>query len=156
MKKLFVNLAIALLLFAGIVDTSCQSQAEKKEEAHDKVLKEENDLKEARQEERLEAEKASQADEWKTFRYESEAKIRDLENRIAELQIRQKKPGKALDQHYERRINDMEHKIREMRTRMDHYDTGDKSDWESFKREFNHDMEEIGRALKDLTVDNEK
>jgi DNA-directed RNA polymerase subunit N (RpoN/RPB10) len=28
------------------------------------------------------------------------------------------------------------------------------SDWEAFKREFNHDMEELGKALKDLTVDN--
>jgi hypothetical protein len=30
------------------------------------------------------------------------------------------------------------------------------SDWESFKREFNHDMDELGQALKDLTVDNKK
>ena len=30
------------------------------------------------------------------------------------------------------------------------------SNWESFKREFNHDMDEIGQALKDLTVDNKK
>lgn len=29
-------------------------------------------------------------------------------------------------------------------------------DWESFKREFNHDVDELGQALKDLTVDNEQ
>jgi len=27
-------------------------------------------------------------------------------------------------------------------------------EWETFKREFNHDMDELGKALKDLTVDN--
>lgn len=30
------------------------------------------------------------------------------------------------------------------------------SDWETFKREYNHDMDELGNALKDLTVDNKK
>jgi hypothetical protein len=30
------------------------------------------------------------------------------------------------------------------------------SDWVSFKREFNHDMDEIGKAFEDLTIDNKK
>ena len=31
-----------------------------------------------------------------------------------------------------------------------------KEDWEKFKVEFNHDMEELGNAFKDLTVKNTK
>jgi hypothetical protein len=30
------------------------------------------------------------------------------------------------------------------------------TDWEKFKREFNHDMDELGKSLKDLTVNNKK
>jgi uncharacterized protein YeaO (DUF488 family) len=30
------------------------------------------------------------------------------------------------------------------------------SDWEEFKREYNHDMEELGAALKDFRVNNRK
>jgi len=42
-----------------------------------------------------------------------------------------------------------------MRARLVAYEKS-QSNWESFKREFNHDMDEIGQALKDLTVDNKK
>jgi hypothetical protein len=30
------------------------------------------------------------------------------------------------------------------------------SDWQSFKREFNHDMDELGNAFNNLTVNNKK
>jgi hypothetical protein len=42
-----------------------------------------------------------------------------------------------------------------MRGRLVAYDKS-QSNWESFKREFNHDMDEIGKSLEDLTVDNKR
>jgi hypothetical protein len=40
---------------------------------------------------------------------------------------------------------------------MDDYEsTKISSDWEEFTREFNHDMEELGKSLKNLTVSNKK
>lgn len=157
MKKIIQNLAIAAALIAGTINTSCQSQAERKEAAHEKVQDEKKDLREAREKERVETEKAATAEEWKTFRAENEIKIRDLENRIDELKIKLKKPGKALDAHYEKRINELDVKVRDLRAKIDNYEKENThSNWESFKREFNHDMDEIGKALKDLTVDNER
>ena len=35
-------------------------------------------------------------------------------------------------------------------------DDDGKSDWQEFKREFNHDLEGIGSAFKDITVRNTK
>jgi hypothetical protein len=35
----------------------------------------------------------------------------------------------------------------------DYQDDG-QSEWISFKNEFNHDMDELGKAFKDLTVQN--
>jgi hypothetical protein len=43
----------------------------------------------------------------------------------------------------------------DLQTRMDNYEHS-KTDWESFKTEFNHDMEGLGQALKDVTVNNKK
>jgi len=39
---------------------------------------------------------------------------------------------------------------------MDDYTEEGKEKWESFKREFNHDMEELRLALMDLTQNNTK
>jgi len=139
MKKTILTVAIATMLFIGAIFTGCQSQAEKRESARDKLQDE--------------AQKVASAEEWKTFKSESEVKISDFENRIAELKVKMKKPGKALDAQYEKRIDTLEQKIRELKTRMENYEKS-QSDWEKFKREFNHDMDELGQALKDLTVDN--
>ena len=43
-----------------------------------------------------------------------------------------------------------------MKKSMDDYKAGGKEQWEKFKAEFNHDMDELGKAFKDLSVDNKK
>jgi hypothetical protein len=55
----------------------------------------------------------------------------------------------------EKKIESLEERNRSMRTRLVAYQT-DQSNWEQFKTEFNHDMDEIGDALQDLTIDNKK
>jgi hypothetical protein len=39
---------------------------------------------------------------------------------------------------------------------MEDYKVDTKEQWESFKTEFSHDMDEMGKAFKDLTVKNVK
>lgn len=39
---------------------------------------------------------------------------------------------------------------------MDGYNNSTPSKWSSFKREFNHDMEEFGKAFKAVTINNVK
>ncbi len=43
-----------------------------------------------------------------------------------------------------------------MKIKMDNYKEDGKEKWEAFKSEFSHDMDELGSALKDLTVNNVK
>ena len=50
----------------------------------------------------------------------------------------------------------MEQKNKDLKVKMDAYKNDVSSDWQSFKREFKHDTDEIGKVLKDLTVDNKK
>lgn len=58
-----------------------------------------------------------------------------------------------LDPLYEKRIETLEQQNKDFRKKIEDYEKS-QTDWEIFKREFNHDMDELGKALKDLTVDN--
>ena len=43
-----------------------------------------------------------------------------------------------------------------MKKRLEEYKDEGQEKWTSFKSEFNHDMDELGKAFKDLTVKNVK
>jgi chromosome segregation ATPase len=152
-KKIY-SLAFATLI-GGVVFISCQSTAEKTDAAEAKVQDAKDELKEARKDENVQAQKAATAEEWVTFRNESQEKIWANEKHIAELKVKMNKPGKLLDAAYAKKIDSLEEKNRDLKRRMDAYEKS-QSDWETFKREYNHDMDELGNALKDLTVDNKK
>jgi chromosome segregation ATPase len=155
MKKSIFTLALAGTLIAGTIFTGCQSSAQKESVAQDKVNDAKQDLKEAQDDAKAEATKLAGVEEWKEFKNDSEIKIRDNEVRIAELKAKLNKPGTTLDPLYEKRIDTLEKKNRDMKARIYDYEKS-QSDWETFKREFNHDMDELGQALKDFTVDNKK
>ena len=146
MKITIVTLALSTMLVAGTLLTSCKSPAQKEEAAQAKVDEAQQDLNAAQV-------KVASQEEWATFKIESELKINDNEIRIAELKVKMKKPGKVFDALYQKRIDDLEKRNLDMRVRMETYEKS-QSDWESFKTEFNHDMDELGKSLKDLTVDN--
>lgn len=155
MKKTIFKISVLTALAAGTILTGCQSPQEKEQDAREDVQEAKQDLNEAKQDANAEAQKAASEAEWKAFRAEAELKIRDNEIRIAELRAKMKESGKVMDKLYEKKIERLEEKNREMRAKMVAYENN-QSDWETFKREFNHDMDEIGQAFKDLTVDNEK
>jgi len=140
---------------AAAIFTSCQSSIQKQEAARDKVQDARQDLNAAQKDANAAAQVVATAEEWEAFRNDSELKIKANEIRITELNVKMKKPGEIFDEIYEKKITNLEQQNREMRARLVAYEKS-QSNWESFKREFNHDMDEIGQALKDLTVDNKK
>ncbi len=162
MKKTNFNFAptIALIMLMATsiftsVFTSCQSATKKEENAEKKVEKAEEDLKDAQKQVVVEQQKEANADEWKAFREATEQKIKDNDDRITALKAEMKASEKANDAAYKARIEGVEAKNKAMRDRMNNQEKM-KSDWESFKREFNHDMDELGQSLKDFTVNNKK
>jgi len=140
---------------AGTIFTGCQSSVQKQEAAKAKVQDARQDLNEAQKDANAIGREVATAEEWATFKSESEVKIRDNEIRITELNVKMNKPGETFDDLYKKKIANLELQNKEMRTRLIDYEKS-QSNWESFKREFNHDMDELGKALKDLTVDNKK
>lgn len=99
----------------------------------------------------------TQADEYKAYRAEQEKKITANEKQIADMRAKKDKVSKEKRADYESKIDKLEMKNKEMKKRiMENYKDEGKEKWESFKKEFNHDMDELGKSLKDLFKDNVK
>ena len=152
MKTSTINFTI-MAFGAAFLLTSCRSPEQKEDAAKQNVNEANQDLQETQQENNLEAKQAASAEEWKEFKTETELKINKNDERIAELKAKMNKPGKTFDKLYANRIETLEQKNKEMREKLFAYEK-EQSDWASFKREFNHDMDELGTAINDLTVDN--
>jgi hypothetical protein len=155
MKKIIFILALAIPLMAGIIFTGYRSSTQKQKAAQAKDPYANRDLNAAPKLANTVAEKPINSEEWLTFKSESERKIRNHEIRIAELNLEIKNQGEKSDALYRKKIANLEQQNKDMRARLEAYEKS-QSNWESFKREFNHDMDAIGQALKDLTVDNKK
>jgi hypothetical protein len=152
MKKSIFILAVTTTLMAGAIFTSCQSNNQKVEDAKDKVQDARQDLIEA-QTEAYNAEAAKlNAEEWKAFKLETENNIKNNELRIAELRVQLEKPGKIFDPIYKNKIEVLEQKNLDMKNRLIFYENN-QSDWEIFKTEFNHDMNELVKALREFSFD---
>lgn len=148
MNKFTCAVAISMLM-AGTLFTSCEPSGQTEAEAQEELQEAQEELQKARQE----AQKSTEAEEWRVFKNEMELKIVENENRIAEIRVQMNKPGKIFDEVYAKRIDALEEKNKELRERIVAYEK-DQSDWEAFKREFKHDMDELGKALNDLVEDN--
>ena len=153
MKKTLITIAVASMLIAGSVFTGCKSASQKEADAQAEVQDAKEDLNDAQNDANVEQQKVATAEEWSAFKSDAEAKIKSNEVRIAELNVKLNKPGEILDPLYKKRIQTLEQQNRDLKERLYAYEKSN-SDWESFKREFNSDMNELGDALKDLTVDN--
>lgn len=150
MKKSIYTLAIAAL-FTVPMFMACETVAQKEEKAKEAQA----ELDKTAQEEADKQKLVTETAEWVEYRSATEAKILENADRIAELRIKKAKPGKVLDGMYAAKIDALQTRNADLQTRLDAYET-ERSDWEKFKREFNHDMDELGKALEDLGKDNTK
>jgi uncharacterized protein (DUF3084 family) len=148
MNKVIYPLAIALVLTA-VIFTGCNTTptTPEVEDARSKVDSAKLELKAAQ--------KAATAEEWEAFKTESETKIRINELSIADFKDRMSASARKSDALYLEKIDKLEQQNKDMKARIDNYEKR-RSDWASFKSEFNHDMDELGTALKDILVNNKK
>lgn len=152
MKKTIYTLALTTFI-AGSALVGCQTSTQKEQEAKDKISAAQGDVQDAK-EELMEARKEATSEEWHTFKNKTLAKVNENETRIAELKVKMKKTGSSIDAIYAKKIEELEQKNKDIEAKVTTYKNDRSSDWESFKREYNHDMDELGDALKDMTVNN--
>ena len=152
MKKSIFILAVTTSLLAGAIFTSCQSNEQKVDDAKNKVQDARQDLIKA-QTDAYNAEAAKiNAEEWKAFKIEIDNNTKNNELRIAELRVQLEKPGKIFDPIYKNRIEVLEQKNLDMKNRLNAYKKS-QSDWEVFKSEFNQDMKELQKSLREFSFD---
>lgn len=145
-KTIFTFLMV--MFVAATTFISCKP-ATKEEEVATENAKEAN-------EELIDAKKTATAEEWKAFKIYGDSIISENNERIAELKLKMKKTGKTINVQYEKSIDALEQKNKDLKVKMETYKNDANADWQSFKREFNHDMNEVGQALKNLRVDNKQ
>ncbi|MEO5581866.1 MAG: peptidase M23 [Saprospiraceae bacterium] len=127
--------------------TSCKSPEKKVEAAKEEVRDASKDLAEAKEEYHR---------QYNAFILETNQRITDYDNSIAELKRDANKVKRDLREEYNRSIVKLEQKNNELREKAKNYKEDTKEKWDSFKSEFNHDMDELGMALKDMTKNNVK
>ena len=66
------------------------------------------------------------------------------------------KEKSQIKEEYNKQIAELEKKNMEMKKRMDEYNGESQDQWDRFKSEFNRDMDQLGTALSNLTVRNNK
>ena len=146
MKKSILTMA-ALAFILGTMFSGCNTSKQKLEDA-------EEDLVEAN--EALDQANADYLADLEQFRKDVEAKTISNDQMIAEFKSRIAKQKASVRAEWEKKITAMEESNARMKSRMAEYKDEGIDKWEAFKLEFNRDMDELGKALSDFTINSDK
>lgn len=152
MKYQIYPIAFAFLMAVPFI-SGCETAEQKDAAAAAKVQEAQQDLEDARQDATIASQQLATAEEWSLYKKDIEEKITRNDLRISDLKVQLKKPGKQMDEAYVKKIENLEQSNKDLRTRLVTYERN-QSDWNAFKREFTHDMDELGKALNELTINN--
>ncbi len=139
---LTVTAAMSLTSF-----TALGQEDKKAKEARKDVAEAKQDLKEAR---------IDSAANFQKFKKEAEASITEKKIKIAELKAKKMSENSEDKKKYDKKIASLEKKNDDLRKKLETCDATKTDNWTSFKEEFYHDMNELGQAIKDIGVNNEK
>lgn len=154
MKKTIYTLA-AITVMTATVLLGCNSSTKKQEDAIDDVADARENTEDAK-EQLMVAKKDANANEWKKIKKETNTRIKENKIRIAQLKVEMIKSGFSIDTLYAKKIEELELKNKNIKIKVDSYKNDTSDDWELFKREYNHDINELNRAIKELKVYNKK
>ena len=152
-KSIFILTIVTFI--TGLTFTACKSNSDKEEDAIENVQDANNNLDAVTEDVNNDNITKANDAEWQTYKKEANKTIADNEVHIAELKKAIKKPGNTFDAVYAKNIDALEEKNTTLKTKISDYENN-QTDWESFKREFDSDMTGLGKAFKDLTVNNKK
>jgi rubrerythrin len=150
MKKTILTFAVTLLM-AGSILTSYGQEPDRKSEKARENLKEAKQDEIAAKKDLKEAQKDS-ASEYQQFKIDENKKIQSNDKNIADFKVRIAKKKKENRAQYEKKLSVLEQKNTDLKKRLNDFKDNGKDNWASFKREFNHDMEQLGKSLKNFTI----
>jgi hypothetical protein len=130
MKKILLLLAV-IIVTAGTTLNSCKTSAQKAEIIQIK-------------------QQQVSTDEYLKFRIDSEARIVEQEKSIAGFKSKISIEKKDNRKKYELALARLEQKNTEMKKKLNDYHDDENDQWVSFRSDFNREMEQLGRALKNF------
>lgn len=164
MNKYILPIAIFTLM-AGTILTSCGETSKKDvKSAKENMTEAGHDLKQAGKDAQLELKNKMQTD-WNNFKKESEKTIASAEEQIKAQREKISKASKSEQEKWGKKLDKLEMKNKEFRERLnkrerkindnliEFNDTAVAKEKE-YEREFKHDMDELGTAMKDLFKNN--
>ena len=150
MKKTIFILGITVFM-AGTMLVGCLSSGEKVEAARDNVKDANENVQIANQE----LNKAKQ-DSILQFRKEAVERINMNKKSIADFKLKIAKENKVVKAKNEKKLAELEEKNNKLEKTLSDYKEDGQEKWSEFKIEFNHDLDEIGKAFQDLSKKNVK
>lgn len=154
MKKSILKVHVIACIAASVL-LSCKPETKEVKEAQEKVEVARDNVQMANDTLSI-AKRAATKQEWQAFKNSGDSIVRINDLRIAVLKLKIKNTGNKIDSDYQKNLYILEVRNKNLKAKMDAYKNGMSDDWQAFKREFKHDTDEMGQALKDLTVDNKK
>ena len=140
MKTLTILLVITSTV---ILQTGCNNSKEKLDEAKIASAKSDSLLKIA---------DANYQNDLKNYRIEKYNEIIENEKKIAEYKALKQETKTDLNA----KIDSIEKSNLQLKLKMDNFKDEGIEDWKKFKSEFSRDMDELGKAIKDITIKNNK
>jgi DNA anti-recombination protein RmuC len=140
--------AVVIGFMAAAVSTSCNRPSEERlKDANEKVDEERQDVNKAIDNAQV---------EWEKYKADAKEKIRDNDEKIAKLKDKMRDEKADAREKHQEKIAELEAKNNEMRRKIDEYKYVNDTGWQEFKREFNHDMDQLGHSIDDIFSDNVK
>jgi len=149
-----ITLAVTTVI-GGLIFSGCHTQTRKIDYSIANGAESTQDLKKGMKEVSEELKNALNVQDWLIFKKVSEFKIRDNDIRIAELKVKMQRRGMKPDPIYRKKLNGLENVNLEMKKKLMVY-SENQYEWNSYKNEFNHDLDQLGQTLTDLTVVDER
>jgi F0F1-type ATP synthase membrane subunit b/b' len=136
---------VVMGFIAGTLLKGCQKPAESKvENAKENVGTAKDELKDAQ---------AEYQAEWQKFKTESQQAIESNEKQIDGFKVKMEKAGSKARAKYDRNIATLERKNRDLKKKLEEYKDEGHEKWNTFKTDFNREMDEIAATMKDLFKD---
>ncbi len=136
-----LKLAAASILLSGVFFASCSTSSEQK------VKNAKDDLEEANE---------AYLEEMENYKAEKWAIIKANEVALADFKSNSTQEGTTMTEEYEELIADLEERNEAMKVKLKDYEDEGETKWKSFKKEFSHDMDELGTAFKDIFKNSNK
>jgi len=96
------------------------------------------------------------ASEWRTFKSESQQAIASNEVKIDSLKQKMARAGRTVSEKYSRNVAVLEQNNRDLKRKLEEYKDAGEIKWAEFKTNFTHDMESLGRTMRDLFRDTDE